>query len=134
MKAIKIKIDIFILIRLLNKKRRFMTELDFALNKLSPQGLAFDELAQYEIPTDFAEAVQDYALEILENKIFITKYKELINNVISSEYLKRPFLSIRQKVLIREQIWLNATKNLNTIALNTAIKYITIQLKNSYMF
>jgi hypothetical protein len=129
-----IKIDIFILIMHLIKKCRFMTELVFALNKLSPQGLAFDELAQYEIYPDLAEAVQNYAFEILENKMFITNYKGLINMVINNEYIKRPFLSIRQKVLIREQIWLNATKNLNTLALNTAVTHITIQLKNSGMF
>ena len=110
-----------------------MTEMVFTLNNVSSHSLAFDELVQYDIPSYMSEAVQDYALEILENKMFITKYKELINFVINSEYTKRPYVSIRQKVLIREQIWLNATKNLNTIALNTAIKYITIQLQNSYI-
>jgi hypothetical protein len=118
----------------LNKKCRVMTELVLALNKISPLGLAFDELAQYEIPSDLSEFVQDYAVEILQNKIFISSYKKLINMVIDREYKKRPVLSIRQKVLIREQIWLNATKNLNTLVLNTAVKHITIQLENSGIF
>ncbi len=111
-----------------------MTELVFAMNKLSPQGLAFDELVLYRIPSGLAEAVHEYALEILKNKMFIKNYKELINMVINNEYIKRKYLSIRQKVLIREQIWVNATKNLNTLALNTAIKHITIQLQHSDIF
>ena len=111
-----------------------MTELFLALNKISPLGLAFDELAQYEIPSGLSEVVLDYTLEILQNKIFIASYKKLINMVINNEYKKRPVLSICQKVLIREQIWLIATKNLNTLVLNTAIKHITIQLENSGIF
>ncbi len=111
-----------------------MTELVLALDKISPYGLAFDELAQYEIPSGLSEVVQDYAVEILQNKIFIARYKKLISMVIDNEYKNRPVLSIRQKVLIREQIWLNATKNLNTLVLNTAVKHINIQLENSNMF
>jgi hypothetical protein len=111
-----------------------MTELSFALNKLSPHGLAFDELAQYEIPYGLSEVVHDYALEILQNKIFIANYKKLINIVINYEYKKRQCLSIRQKVLIKEQIWSNAARNLNTLVLNTAITNITIQLENSDLF
>ena len=115
----------------LNKKCRVMTEFVLALDKISPYGLAFDELAIYEIPSGLSEVVQDYALDILQNDIFIARYKNLINMVILHEYKKRPFLSIRQKVLIKEQIWLNATKNLNTLVLNIAVKNIIIQLENS---
>jgi hypothetical protein len=108
-----------------------MTDIVLALNKIPPYGLAFDELAIHEIPYGLYEAVRDYALEILQNKIFIASYRKVINMVINNEYKKRPFLSIRQKVLIKEQIWLNATKNLNTLVLNIAVKNIIIQLENS---
>ncbi len=108
-----------------------MTEYVLGLDKISPYGLAFDELALYKIPSGLSEVVQDYALDILKNKIFIARYKQLIDIVIDYEYKKRPFLSIHQKVLIREQIWSNATRNLNTLVLNTAVKHIIIQLENS---
>ncbi len=111
-----------------------MTEFVLALDKISPYGLAFDELAIYEIPSGLSEVVQDYALEILQNNIFITRYKKLINLVIDCEYKKRPFISIHQKVLIREQLWSNATRNLNTLVLNTAFTHIIIQLENNDFF
>ncbi len=109
-----------------------MTELALYLNKISPQGLAFDVLAQRTIPAELAETVLKYSLVILKNKKFVTSYKNIIETVIYSEFNKRPNISLRQKVLIREQIWENAIKNLNTLALNTAVKHIKIQLENSF--
>jgi hypothetical protein len=110
-----------------------MSELVFALNKLSAYGLAFDELALSSIPNELIEAVGDYAHEILDNKMFITNYKELIKMVINAEINKRPHLTLRQQVLINEQIWQNATKNLNTLVLNTAVKHIKVQMRNSHI-
>ena len=45
-------------------------ELAFSLNNISALGLAFDELAQRSIPPYLTEAVNDYTIEILQNKIF----------------------------------------------------------------
>jgi hypothetical protein len=108
-----------------------MNDMVFALNKITPYGLAFDELALKPIPNELAEAVGDYAGEILQNRIFVNNYKELIKMVIKAENKKRPHLTMRQQVLISEQIWLTATKNLNTLVLNTAVKHIKLQLRNS---
>ncbi len=110
-----------------------MSELVFSLNKLTPYGLAFDELALKHIPDYLAEAVGDYACQIMRDDIFITNYYELIKLVIRSENKRRPQLTMRQQVLIREQIWLNATKNLNTLALNTALKHSKMQVGNTYI-
>ncbi len=109
-----------------------MTELIISLNKIPPLGLAFDILPQHTIPPELYEAVNDYAIDILNNKMFIKNYKDLIIMVIQSEFNKRPNLSLRQKVLIKEQIWDNATKNLNILAMNTAVKYIKIQLQHIF--
>ena len=51
-----------------------MTTLVSFLNNISPLGLAFDQLAQYEIPSYLAEAVDDYSREILQNKVFIKSW------------------------------------------------------------
>ena len=111
-----------------------MTELVSFLNNISPLGLAFDELAQYDIPSYLTEAVDDYSCEILQNKQFTNKYKKIIQEIICNEFIKRPSLSLRKKVLIKEQIWNNATKNLCTLSLNIAVTHIIIQLQNSYTF
>ena len=110
-----------------------MSELVFSLNKLTPYGLAFDELALKHIPDYLVESVNEYALEILGNKIFVNNYKELIKLVITEEKKKRKQLTMLQQVLISEQIWQNATKNLNTLVLNTAVQHIKIQLRNNYI-
>ncbi len=112
-----------------------MSELAQSLNNLSAYSLAFDELALRTMPDELAEAVGDYAREILADKVFIKHYKELINMVIRAEIRKREqrdSLTLRKKILISEQIWLNATKNLNTLALNTAIVRIKQQLKGFF--
>ncbi len=107
-----------------------MTEQILSLNNISPFGLAFDELAKRPIPPQLYEDVKNHASEISQNKIFKTDYEELITIIIRNEYQKRPDISLRQKVLIKEQIWKNAKKNLNTLILNAAVKHIKKQLGN----
>jgi hypothetical protein len=106
-----------------------MNTLVLSLNKLSTHSLAFDELALRHIPDGLYEAVGDYAREILANKEFVTNYKSVIILIIKEEIRKKNCKGLLQQVLIREEIWKNATKNLNTLALNTAIKHIKMQLR-----
>ena len=108
-----------------------MTATSAVLSNISPFGLAFDVLAPRPIPKAIVEPVYDVARDILNDKIFLRNYTEVINMVVQAEYKKRPNLSLRQKVLIKEQISSTAQKNLNTLVLNTALKYIKIQLRSN---
>ncbi len=110
----------------LNKKRT--PKISVSLSKLSPRSLAFDELALKPFPSELSEAVKEYSTDILSNDEFITTYTELIKMIIHTEIKKRPNITILQTVLIKEQIWTTATKNLNTLVVNTAAKLVMHQV------
>ncbi len=110
-----------------NKRSKYVTQ-SISLRGLSPQKLAFDELALLPFSSELSEAINDYAREILSNEEFITAYTDLIKTVIYSEIKKRPNITLLKTILIKEQIWTTATKNLNTLVINTASRFITNQV------